>query len=270
MAAAQGWLLRRTLPLLGSAFAPAASVPRGPELLPAAWVLRGQRPSHALPQVVENASLTDEENLEALETEIAILRQLSHHHIVALKEVVATPSDTYIVMELLGGGELFNRIVDDGPFPEPKAAALFAQVRHPHGSVEEPCSGSPAAHIPATLPPWQVLLAMQYLHDQNIVHRDIKPENILYTKAGGNDIKLIDFGYAGLWSGDKPLTGLCGTPDYVAPEVLTWYDDDEQGTPYGKGSDLWSMGVLLYVILSGCSPFSADEEEELLQQVRAW
>mmetsp|Transcript_13511 Transcript_13511/g.44109 ORF Transcript_13511/g.44109 Transcript_13511/m.44109 type:complete len:219 (+) Transcript_13511:613-1269(+) len=108
---------------------------------------------------------------------------------------------------------------------------------------------------------------MQYLHDQNIVHRDIKPENILYTKAGGNDIKLIDFGYAGLWSENKPLTGLCGTPDYVAPEVLTWYDDDEQGTPYGKGSDLWSMGVLLYVILSGCSPFSADEEEELLQQV---
>jgi len=119
-----------------------------------------------------------------------------------------------------------------------------------------------------TVRPFQVLLAMQYLHDQNIVHRDIKPENILYTKAGGNDIKLIDFGYAGLWSENKPLTGLCGTPDYVAPEVLTWYDDDEQGTPYGKGSDLWSMGVLLYVILSGCSPFSADEEEELLQQVR--
>jgi len=97
-------------------------------------VLRGQLPSRVRPQVVENASLTDEENLEALETEIAILRQLSHQHIVALKEVVATPSDTYIVMELLGGGELFNRIVDDGPFPEPKAAALFAQVRHPPGS----------------------------------------------------------------------------------------------------------------------------------------
>mmetsp|Transcript_23714 Transcript_23714/g.66745 ORF Transcript_23714/g.66745 Transcript_23714/m.66745 type:complete len:333 (-) Transcript_23714:741-1739(-) len=190
-------------------------------------------------KVVENSSLTNEENLEALETEIDILRQLSHPHIVALKEVVATPSDTYIVMELLGGGELFNRIVDDGPFPESKAAALFAQI----------------------------LLAMQYLHDMHIVHRDIKPENILYTEEGGKDIKLIDFGYAGLWAPDKPLTGLCGTPDYVAPEVLTWYEDDEQGTPYGKGSDLWSMGVLLYVILSGCSPFSADEEEQLLAQV---
>jgi len=80
-------------------------------------------------QVVENSSLTDEENLEALETEISILRQLRHPHIVTLKEVVTTPSDTYIVMELLGGGELFNRIVDDGPFPEEKAAALFSQVR---------------------------------------------------------------------------------------------------------------------------------------------
>ena len=110
---------------------------------------------------------------------------------------------------------------------------------------------------------------MQYLHDMHIVHRDIKPENILYTEEGGKDIKLIDFGYAGLWAPDKPLTGLCGTPDYVAPEVLTWYEDDEQGTPYGKGSDLWSMGVLLYVILSGCSPFSADEEEQLLAQVNS-
>lgn len=108
---------------------------------------------------------------------------------------------------------------------------------------------------------------MEYLHSRNIVHRDVKPENILYVTQGADDIKLIDFGYAGLWTSEQPLTGLCGTPDYVAPEVLTWYDDDEKGTPYGKGSDLWSLGVLLYVILSGCSPFLADEEEQLLKQV---
>ena len=190
-------------------------------------------------KVVENESLDDEENLEALQTEIGILRQLSHPHVVKLKEVVATPENTYIVMELLAGGELFNRIVEKGCFTEAEAASLFAQI----------------------------ILSMEYLHSLNIVHRDVKPENILYVTPGSNDIKLIDFGYAGLWSMDQPLTGLCGTPDYVAPEVLTWYDDDENGTSYGKGSDLWSLGVLLYVILSGCSPFSADEEEELLQQV---
>jgi len=190
-------------------------------------------------KVVENKSLTDEENLEALETEIGILRQLDHPHIVSLKEVVVTKEDTFIVMELLSGGELFNRIVDKGPFPESEAAQLFAQI----------------------------LLSMDYLHSRNIVHRDVKPENILYVSEGASQIKLIDFGYAGVWAADKPLTGLCGTPDYVAPEVLTWYDDDENGTPYGKGSDTWSLGVLLYVILSGCSPFAADEEDAILTLV---
>jgi len=190
-------------------------------------------------KVVENKSLTDEENLEALETEIEILRKLDHPHIVSLKEVVVSTEDTYIVMELLSGGELFNRIVDKGPFPEAEAANLFAQI----------------------------LLSMEYLHSLSIVHRDVKPENILYLSSGADQIKLIDFGYAGVWTPEKPLTGLCGTPDYVAPEVLSWYDDEDNGTPYGKGSDLWSLGVLLYVILSGCSPFSADEEEAILELV---
>lgn len=190
-------------------------------------------------KVVENDSLGDEENLEALETEIKILRQLSHPHVVNLKEVVTTKDNTYIVMELLSGGELFNRIVDKGCFTEAEAADLFAQI----------------------------LLSIDYLHSRDIVHRDVKPENILFVSSESADMKLIDFGYAGLWAADKQLTGLCGTPDYVAPEVLTWYDDDDNGTPYGKGSDLWSLGVLLYVILSGCSPFSADEEEQLLKQV---
>jgi serine/threonine protein kinase len=171
--------------------------------------------------------------------QIEILRKLDHPHIVSLKEVVVSTEDTYIVMELLSGGELFNRIVDKGPFPEAEAANLFAQI----------------------------LLSMEYLHSLSIVHRDVKPENILYLSSGADQIKLIDFGYAGVWTPEKPLTGLCGTPDYVAPEVLSWYDDEDNGTPYGKGSDLWSLGVLLYVILSGCSPFSADEEEAILELV---
>lgn len=190
-------------------------------------------------KVVENDSLGDEENLEALETEINILRKLRNPHIVQLKEVVTTAANTYIVMELLSGGELFNRIVEKGCYPEAEAQDLFAQI----------------------------LLSIDYLHSLNIVHRDVKPENILFVSTESSSMKLIDFGYAGMWTPDKQLTGLCGTPDYVAPEVLTWYDDDDNGTPYGKGSDLWSLGVLLYVILSGCSPFSADEEELLLKQV---
>lgn len=193
-------------------------------------------------KLVKNEELEDEENMEALETEIKILRKLHHPYIVKLKEVVTTEENTYIVMELLEGGELFERIVEQGAFKEDAAAALFAQI----------------------------LLSMEYLHNMSIVHRDVKPENILYSQKGGTDIKLIDFGYAGIWQADRPLTGLCGTPDYVAPEVLTWYDEEAgNGTPYGASSDMWSMGVLLYVILSGCSPFNADEEEELLKLVAA-
>jgi hypothetical protein len=165
-------------------------------------------------KVVENKSLADEENLEALETEIHILRMLDHPHIVALKEVVVCPKDTYIVMELLSGGELFNRIVEQGRFSEVDAAELFAQI----------------------------LLAMEYLHSLNIVHRDVKPENILYVSQGSTQIKLIDFGYAGVWAADKELSGLCGTPDYVAPEVLSWYDEDDNGTPTARGLTCGAWG----------------------------
>ena len=124
---------------------------------------------------------------------------------------------------LSGGDGIDDR--DGGSYPEEEAAELFAQI----------------------------LLSVEYLHSTNIVHRDVFEH--LYTAEGGRAIKLIDFGYAGMWAADSPLTGLCGTPDYVAPEVLTWYEDDDNGTPYGKGSDLWSLGVLLYVI-SGRAPFS--------------
>ena len=147
--------------------------------------------------------------------------------------------DTYIVMELLSGGELFNRIVDAGPFPEADAAALFAQI----------------------------LLSMDYLLIKHCASGREAREYPL--PVGGRQADQADrFGYAGVWTPERPLTGLYGgTPDYVAPEVLSWYDDEENGTPYGKGSDLWSLGVLLYVILSGCSPFSADEEEAILELV---
>ena len=194
---------------------------------------------YALKVVDNNTLLEEEEALEALDMEVKILRMLNHPHVVSVKEIVTTPTNTYIVMELLSGGELFSRIVEKGSFSEEEAAGLFCQV----------------------------LLALEYLHSLDVVHRDIKPENILYNAKGGNDIKLIDFGYAGIWSSDSELSGLCGTPDYVAPEVLSWYEDDERGETYGKASDMWSLGVLMYVLLSGCTPFSHDDEAEQLELV---
>mmetsp|Transcript_5218 Transcript_5218/g.14310 ORF Transcript_5218/g.14310 Transcript_5218/m.14310 type:complete len:344 (+) Transcript_5218:127-1158(+) len=198
-------------------------------------------------KVVENAGLNEEENLEALEQEVKILRMLDHPYVVKLKEVVMTDENTYICMELLNGGELFEKIIEFGSYPEAEAATVFARL----------------------------LVSVEFMHSRNIVHRDLKPENILFvspTSAGTGDvptdIKVIDFGYAGIWTPSKELTGLCGTPDYVAPEILTWYDEENgECLKYGKPSDVWSLGVLLYVLLSGCSPFAADDEDVLLKLV---
>ena len=103
-------------------------------------------------KVVENDSLGDEENLEALETEINILRKLRNPHIVQLKEVVTTAANTYIVMELLSGGELFNRIVEKGCYPEAEAQDLFAQARGRHSSAR-PLAQVPARAREAVAPP---------------------------------------------------------------------------------------------------------------------
>eukprot|EP00307_Rebecca_sp_RCC1486_P012152 CAMPEP_0119405748 /NCGR_PEP_ID=MMETSP1335-20130426/335_1 /TAXON_ID=259385 /ORGANISM="Chrysoculter rhomboideus, Strain RCC1486" /LENGTH=347 /DNA_ID=CAMNT_0007429789 /DNA_START=100 /DNA_END=1143 /DNA_ORIENTATION=- len=194
-------------------------------------------------KVVDNKTLNDEENLEALEQEVRILRMLEHPYVVKLKEVVMTNDATYMCMELLAGGELFGKIVEQGPYPEAPAAVLFAKL----------------------------VIGVEFLHSKQVVHRDLKPENVLFVSGAGEqptDIKIIDFGYAGIWTASAQLTGLCGTPDYVSPEVISWYDEEAaKGRPYGKASDVWSMGVLLYVLLSGCSPFAAEEEEELLRLV---
>ena len=132
-----------------------------------------------------------------------------------------------LVLSLLEGGELFDRIIDKGHFTEKDASNQFVQM----------------------------LSALSYLHDKNIVHRDLKPENLLYqTKDDNSAIKLIDFGLAGSLN-----TGLlktpCGTPNYVAPEIL-------RQKPYDTKVDMWSIGVILYIILCGFPPFY-DEQDDL-------
>ena len=88
------------------------------------------------------------------------------------------------------------------------------------------------------------------------MHRDVKPENILFTSSESSDMKLIDFGYAGLWREDKQLTGLCGTPDYVAPEML-------MGQGVNQACDWWALGVLLYEMISGFPPFTDRDGQEM-------
>ena len=109
---------------------------------------------------------------------------------------------------------------------------------------------------------------MDYMHGLDVVHRDLKAENLVFAAKGSPVIKFIDFGGACTWTAEGGLEGLVGTPQYVAPEVVTGFgDNNATGETYGKGCDLWSMGVLLYVMLSKTMPFRAKEVDQLLKLV---
>jgi len=153
------------------------------------------------------------------------MRQVHHGNIVKLHDVFDGNSKMCLVLDLLEGGELFDRIIEQGRFSEKDASTSFAQM----------------------------ISALAYLHDRHIVHRDLKPENLLFeSKQKGSAIKLIDFGLAG--SCVSPLKTPCGTPNYVAPEIL-------KKMSYGTQVDMWSAGVILYIILCGFPPFYDENDD---------
>jgi len=191
-------------------------------------------------KVLEMKELEDDDLFEALRLEVVLMRQLKHPNIVSLQEVCNDKVSVYIVQECLGGGELFDKLLAKGPFNEEETLAIFAQVA----------------------------LALDYMHSVNVVHRDLKAENLVFVAKGSPQIKFIDFGGAAPFNDNEGLTGLVGTPQYVAPEVVTGFGDhNPTEVPYGKACDLWSLGVLLYVMLSKMMPFRAKEVELLLKQV---
>jgi len=150
-----------------------------------------------------------------LQNETAIYLTLDHPHIARLERVYDTGDDLHLVMECLEGGEVFDWVVKCGPYPEREAANVARQV----------------------------LCAVSYLHSHNVVHRDLKLENLVYEHEDSKHLKLIDFGYATRWDGKTKMTHRCGSLQYVAPEVLA--------RSYTEKVDLWSIGVLLYVLLTG-------------------
>ena len=166
--------------------------------------------------------------LADVQAEAKILQGLSHPYIVKLDDFYVADSAVYLVMELLAGGDLFDRIVQKGRYTETESRHVMRRV----------------------------LAAIHYLHEmQNVVHRDLKPENILLV-ARNNDVqvKLTDFGLAKTVN-DEGCKTFCGTPQYFAPEVLRRQHTVKGRGRYGKPADMWSLGVILYVLLSGTQPF---------------
>eukprot|EP01138_Halocafeteria_seosinensis_P010784 gb/GECG01011014.1/.p1 GENE.gb/GECG01011014.1/~~gb/GECG01011014.1/.p1 ORF type:complete len:1451 (+),score=219.92 gb/GECG01011014.1/:1-4353(+) len=169
----------------------------------------------------------EEDEKELLRTEIAILKLVNHPHIIRLENVYETSSLLYIVMEFLQGGELFDRIVGRSRFKEDEARELVKPL----------------------------VDAMAYLHSLGIAHRDLKPENVL-TGETLHDLKIADFGLSKIIHPTEKMNKPCGTLSYVAPEVLT-------GKGYGKQADMWSIGVILYLVVRGKLPFEGRDKEEI-------
>jgi calcium/calmodulin-dependent protein kinase I len=169
---------------------------------------------------------------ESLENEIKVLRKLRHPNIVQLYDTYDEKSYVYLVMELVTGGELFDRIVAKGSYTERDASYLIRQV----------------------------LAAVHFMHSNGVVHRDLKPENLLYyNQDADSKIMISDFGLSKTEDSGIMATA-CGTPGYVAPEVL-------QQKPYGKAVDVWSIGVIAYILLCGYPPFYDESDANLFAQI---
>jgi len=158
-------------------------------------------------------------DVDALHVEVGIISKLQHPHIVRYFDFTQDRSHYYIVLEVVAGGELFDRIVQRVYYSEKEARDLV----------------------------WVLLDVLHHIHSKRIAHRDIKPENLLLKSAhNDHDIKLADFGFA--TEAKKPMRELCGTPAYVAPEII-------KEKPYGLEVDMWSCGVIVFILLGGYPPF---------------
>uniref|UniRef100_A0A803YBD3 non-specific serine/threonine protein kinase n=2 Tax=Meleagris gallopavo TaxID=9103 RepID=A0A803YBD3_MELGA len=184
-------------------------------------------------KIVDKSKLKGKEDM--MESEILIIRSLSHPNIVSLIEVYETEAEIYLILEYVPGGDLFDAIIESVKFTEHDAAVMITDL----------CE------------------ALVYIHSKNIVHRDLKPENLLvqHNADKSTTLKLADFGLAKLVT--KPIFTVCGTPTYVAPEILA-----EKG--YGLEVDMWAAGVILYILLCGFPPFRSQErdQEELFQIIQ--
>ncbi|NWZ36697.1 SIK2 kinase, partial [Brachypodius atriceps] len=173
----------------------------------------------------------DPSNLEKIYREVQIMKLLNHPHIIKLYQVMETKDMLYIVTEFAKNGEMFDHLTSNGHLSEGEARKKF----------------------------WQILSAVEYCHSHHIVHRDLKTENLLLD--ANMNIKLADFGFGNFYKSGEPLSTWCGSPPYAAPEVF-------EGKEYeGPHLDIWSLGVVLYVLVCGSLPFDGPNLPTLRQRV---
>ncbi|XP_018598323.2 serine/threonine-protein kinase SIK2-like [Scleropages formosus] len=181
-------------------------------------------------KIIDKTQL-DAVNLEKVYREVQIMKMLDHPHIIKLYQVMETKNMLYLVTEYAKSGEIFDYLASHGRLSETEARRKF----------------------------WQILSAVEYCHNRHIVHRDLKAENLLLD--GHMNIKIADFGFGNFFKPGEPLATWCGSPPYAAPEVF-------EGQQYeGPQLDIWSMGVVLYVLVCGALPFDGPSLPVLRQRV---
>jgi calcium-dependent protein kinase len=186
-------------------------------------------------KVIKKSSSKNNEEEEDLMNEIEILRKLDHPNILKITDFYSLKTEYNIITEYCQEGELFDEIKANAPFSEVMAAWYMNQI----------------------------LSAVCYCHSMNILHRDLKPENILIVKRqknGYHPIKIIDFGTAKVFKKEKNEHLLIGSAYYIAPEVLS--------RNYTELCDLWSCGVIMYILLTGRPPFNGINEEEIMKKIK--
>ena len=186
-------------------------------------------------KIIAKRKMSDERDREGLRNEVKILKHLSGiTNIAGLLDAFEDSYNVYIVMEMCSGGELFDRIVERGQYTEKDAADCFRNI----------------------------MSTIAQCHKRGVIHRDLKPENfVLKTRAEDSAIKAIDFGLSTFFEKNQSFTELVGTPLYIAPEVING--------DYREVADVWSAGVILYILLSGVPPFWAPTEEGIFEEVKA-